>query len=731
MTKYKTSLFFIVIACFLAFSNVFAKSQTRLVSQSGSETVINFQLSEYQIENILVNGEECSYISVSELGYVHERGYPQLPRFSKSIIIPNNAAMGLEIVDIQYKEFQVKKIAPSKGMITRDQNPADVPYAFGEIYARDVWYPEAATSLSTPYIARDIRGIVVRFQPFQYNAVKGILKVTESMTVKIKPTGPGKINVLSKQFDKIAASYNALYKRRFLNYSQLSSRYTPLPDDDKMIVISASDFKSTMEPFVAWKNQIGIKTDLYEYPDETGGSGSSNLEDFIQGKYDDEGIIYILLVGDYGDMPSPTASNGASDPTYIRLAGSDYYPDAFIGRLSGTSTTHIETQVNKVLRYESEPDPSGEWYHKAMGIGSSDGSPKDWEWIDDMKDVMMGYNYTEIDEIYDPGASSSEVTSGLEEGRSWVNYMGHGSKSYWGTTGYSNTRVASLTNTNMLPVIISVACNNGEFDGGSDCLCEAFVKAGSPSAGEGAIVMQGSSVSQDWNPPQIAQREMVRALCAEEFLSAGAINYNGEMEMLDNGNGTRTFNTNIYFGDPSLLVFTDTPDALNVTHPASVPQGPSKVQVSFGESIDGRACLWETANGIAGSAMVSGQNSVEIDANVPNVAKVTLTVTGRNKVPFVAEINVGPDAITQPNLAMNMKVQCFPNPFTATANISFNNPGKDALVTIYNSAGKEILSEKVTENHFTWDAKNQTSGLYFVKVRVNDRVYDKRICLMK
>lgn len=730
MGKCKIVLLF---TCFLVVFSSFADSQVSLVNQRGNETVLSFQLSEYEIKSKVINGEECNYIAVPELCYVHEKGYPQMPRFSKSIIIPNNSAMGLDIVNVNYKEFKVNRMVPSKGVIYRNQNPADVPYAFGSIYSKDVWFPEAAASLGTPYILRDIRAIVVRFQPFQYNAAKGILKVAESITVKIKETGVGKVNVLSKKFNKISHSYNAVYQRRFLNYSQIRSRYTPIPDGDKMIVISASDFMSTIEPLVEWKNQMGIETILFEYPSETGGTGSSNLKSFIQGQYDDKGITYILLVGDYEDMPSPQADQrGASDPTYILLAGGDSYPDAFIGRFSGTSTAHIENQVNKVLNYEKEPDPSGEWYHKGMGVASSEGSPADKVWVEDMREVMMAYTYTEVDQIYDPGASSSDVTAGLDDGRSWVNYMGHGSKQYWGTTSYSNTKVATLNNTYKLPVIISVSCNNGEFDGGSDCLCEAFVKAGTPTAGKGAIVMQGSSISQAWTPPQHAQKEMVRVLCEEEFLSVGAINYNGECKMLDEGNGVETFETCIVFGDPSLMVYTDTPVTLNVTHEPNVPQGPSKVTVSFGKAeIDGRVCLWEAVNGIAGSAMVAGQSSVEVDVDAPNVAKLTLTVTARNYVPYEAEVDVGPGAITQTDPLMNMKLHCYPNPFMTMANISFYNPNKDALVSIYSSAGKEIVSEKVTENFYKWDAKDQVSGLYFVKVRVNNKVFEKRICLIK
>ena len=725
MNKCKTTVGLAVCMFFLVVFNSFARSQISQVIQRGNETVITFQLSEYEIKSEVINGEECNYIKVPEICNVHEKGYPQLPWFTQSIIIPNNAAMGLEIVDVQFKELQVKKIASSKGTIYRDQNPAEIPYAFGEIYSKDVWYPETAAGLGTPYIMRDVRGIVVRFQPFQYNAVKGILRVAESITVKVNETGPGKINVLTKKFNAISPTFDKVYQSRFLNYSQVRSRYTPVEDGDKMIVIAASDFMSDMEPFVAWKNQKGIKTDLYDYPDETG-SGSSSIENFIQGKYDDEGIAYVLLVGDAGDVPSLSGSSGPSDPDYTLVDGSDNNPDIFIGRFSGSTSSYITKQANKVLNYEKEPDPSGEWYHKAMGIASAEGNPSDKEWMEDMREVLMAYNYTEVDQIYDPGASASDVSSGLNDGRTWCNYMGHGSKTRLGTTGFGNSNANSLNNEDMLPVVVMVACYPGDFDGSGDCLAEAFVKADG-----GAIVAMAASNSQSWNPPQIAQREMVKVLCEDLYISVGGILYNGEMKMLESGNASTFQHWNV-FGDPSLVVFTDTPDELSITPPQNVPQGPSKVTVSFGKAeIDGRVCFWDATNGIAGSAMVAGQSSVEVDVDAPNVDKLTLTVTGRNVVPYIAEVPVGPQSITQTDLLKNMKMQCFPNPFTATANITFANPLKNALVTIYSSDGKVVLSENVSGNNFKWNAKEQTSGLYFVKVRANDKVFEKRICLMK
>jgi len=43
------------------------------------------------------------------------------------------------------------------------------------------------------------------------------------------------------------------------------------------------------------------------------------------------------------------------------------------------------------------------------------------------------------------------ITNYLNDGRSMINYCGHGSTTSWGTTGFSNTQVNALANENMLP----------------------------------------------------------------------------------------------------------------------------------------------------------------------------------------------------------------------------------------------------------------------------------------
>ncbi len=697
-----------VLVALIAF-NSFA-NPVSLVSDTRGEITLNFTLPGYSVSNVNADGETFGFISVSDAAFLKKKGYAALPYFTQSIMIPDKAAMGVEIVDVTYKEVKVNRLMPSRGVIYRNQDPSTIPYVVDPNSLVDAWYPSETVTLGSPYILRHIRGIAIRFQPFQYNPVKGVLKVAESITVKVKAVGVSTVNILTKKKTSVGETFDKVYNQHFLNYTVNRSRYDPIPDGDKMIVIVSSSHKSLVQPLVDWKNQKGIETELCEYPSETGGTGSSALKSFIQDKYDEEDITYILLIGESGDVPTLSAGGGVSDPSYVLLAGGDKYPDAFVGRFCSSEASKITLMVNKVLTYEMEPDEEGEWYHKGMGIASSQGSPPDKDWVEDMRKVMMDYNYTEVDQIYDPSASKTQVTDGLNDGRSWVNYMGHGSKTSWGTTGFSNSNINSLNNGDKLPVIISVACYNGQFAGSGDCHGEAWLN----KSGGGAIVNLSSSISQSWTPPQHAQREMVKVLCEELYLSVGAIIYNGECKMLDNGNDQSTFVTWILFGDPSLLVFTDTPEEVSVTVPNAVQTGNQDIKVTLGSAIDGRVGVVGKESGFLGSAMTSGKPDVTVSVNVPSSeSELTLTVVGRNVMPVTKTITVGNVGIVT-NIAEQKKILVKHTPHSLAIQIP---NAQTHTVSIWNVNGKKVASFELNEAGKWYTVKQPvSSGLHFITV---------------
>ncbi len=53
-----------------------------------------------------------------------------------------------------------------------------------------------------------------------------------------------------------------------------------------------------------------------------------------------------------------------SDPSYSYIVGSDHYPDLFVGRFSAENFAQAQTQANRTVAYESDPQIDAEWYEK-------------------------------------------------------------------------------------------------------------------------------------------------------------------------------------------------------------------------------------------------------------------------------------------------------------------------------------------------------------------------------
>lgn len=79
----------------------------------------------------------------------------------------------------------------------------------------------------------------------------------------------------------------------------------------------------------------------------------------------------------------------------------------------------------------------------------------------------------------------------------------------------------------------------------------------------------------------------------------------------------------------------------------------------------------------------------------------------------------------------NLSLNNYPNPFTKTTTIRFNNNNQKTEISIFNMNGKKVLQEIVTGNSFKWDASELRSGIYLLKVKNSSKVFIKNINLIK
>jgi len=623
-----------------------------LVSSDINNTLINFNFDDFHLTDVQIDNENYFTLDIKNGASSLQLGYPNLSHISKSIIIPDNASMNVEIVNYDFTEYQNILIAPSKGNLSRNINPNEMEYVFNDIYNVDEYYPESIVSLREPYILRDLRGQTVVVTPFQYNPIQKILRVYHNIQIRVFDNGIGQVNVLDRLYNinKLDNEYKNIYENHFLNF-QNDTRFDYLVDQGNMLIISYGDFMDEMQPLIDWKNMKGIPTEIVDVA--TIGTNSSNIESYVSDYYYDNGLTFLLLVGDIAQIPSPSVSGSSSDVSYGCIAGNDFYPEVIVGRFSGSNPAHINTQVERSVEYERYPQNGAEWYDNALGVASNQGPGFNGYTDDDFNDflwdtVLSDFTYDSYEGIYDgSGGTATQGINAINNGVSLINYTGHGSISSWGNGApISSSQVNSLTNQNLLPFVITVGCNVGEFQSTGECFTEAWMRATHNGEPTGSIAHLGSTISQSWEPPMHGQYGM-NLILTESYdnqitRTLGGIATNGCMYMND-AQGSGGINETKYwtfFGDPTTNIRTAPPTNLSAVHDDVLLVGQTEFVVDVGES---GALVALSRNGeLLSSAYSSGGVAVlTLDDDVTAVpGTLDLVATGFNTFTYESEITV-------------------------------------------------------------------------------------------
>ncbi|MFN5371553.1 MAG: C25 family cysteine peptidase, partial [Bacteroidia bacterium] len=429
--------FLLVFTTFFGLLSVFGQQSSfsgYSTNTNNSESIVEFQLGEYSLQPIVSNGIEYSIPQSAKAARLLQKGAPDLIQFSSSVQIPDAGNIRLEVLDVQYEEIPNVRIAPSYGNIMRSENPAQIARIEGLQYSQNAFFPAEPATAGTPYIFRNTRGIAIHVYPMQYNPVTNILRVNHSIRVRvISESGALGINERNPQrASKATFGDKELYQRHFLNSTP--SRYDAPESQGKMLVISHDAFSAAMEPFVAWKKQCGIPTELVNFSDL---GGTTEITNRIRDEYYANNLRYVVLVGDIDQIPSPVRSGGKSDPSYGYVDGDDAYPEVQIGRFSAETIADVQTQVQRVINYEQAT--SGNHFSRVIGIGSQEGpgddGEMDFEHIRNMHADLLDYSYTNAAEFFEGSQggndasgdpSAEELAAEINAGAGLILYTGHG-----------------------------------------------------------------------------------------------------------------------------------------------------------------------------------------------------------------------------------------------------------------------------------------------------------------
>ncbi|MCK5065543.1 MAG: hypothetical protein KAQ97_09680, partial [Candidatus Fermentibacteraceae bacterium] len=459
--------------------------------------LVEFTLPALTEESLSLPGfHDGSLLRVPGEGIGMPCGAPDLPVIRRMVLVPNTGDISVEIVSSVSSPLGIFSIPPFQPYPTRS---GDVPpfKINNGIYSNSTLYPSRSVVVESTGILRDIRIAWVSYYPVQYNPVTGETIITTNVTVRLIADGIGE-NELQRVSSGITRSFISIYEQ-VLGYDRGGSDAI----DGSYLVIGSNESIALAQNLIDWKQQRGLQVEYGIVPDI--GSNANDIDDWIENAFNtwSNPPEWILIVGDENVVPPPYASGTEADNQY-GVIGSGVDPSIHVGRICGGDTNALEYMAWKIEQYEKNPfEPVDSWFQHAISIGSTD-----------FQDPWMSWRYANI--FLDHGMPTtlycnsssyggipptiSNISAEVNSGLSLLSYIGHGSLTAWGTTGFSNSNVDALSNGRRLPWISSIACQNTAFDGSTTCFGEAWMSYGSIASPKGAIGFMGATMNSPVGP---------------------------------------------------------------------------------------------------------------------------------------------------------------------------------------------------------------------------------------
>jgi hypothetical protein len=643
--------------------------------------IINYSISELNIESILNN--EGSFYRVTIPGHTPtvKPGQPELPVYSKLITIPEGSEYKVKISEVRSTRINPSRkkfigiLIPSQESETkqiRQQKPAFIldkkVYSERGVIKSDTVKIELLGTIRNKKLAN------LYVSSVRYNPRSNVLEVITSMKIEIIFSYPD--NFVAKSLMPESVLFNKSLNKGVLNYNpdNVIPGYSDQPV--KMVILTDTAFRKKLEPFFRWKIQKGYKLKVLYRGANLAGDTYTQLKDTLTKIYKSSSETnpppeYLLIIGDVKRIPYSYYNNEyASDMYYGEFDGNnDYIPEMYIGRLPVADTTELKSVISKIIQYEKfQFADTNKFYTNALVTAGSEPSYADFM----NGQVKYATNYylnssNNINNYHFYYPQSIEVTAIdsmkkiINHGVSFLNYTGHGSANGWlfkqdGSEYYLKASdVTALGNKNMYPFIISNACSTAEFN-----TAASFGNKMVVSGNKGAIGFIGCSYNSFWyedyywavgaGTPSADPTYLSTGLGAYDrmfhthgesasdwYFTMGQINYAGNLAVSASTSSWKQYYWETYnlIGDPSIIPIIGKPDSFKISLPDTLPNGIKSLSLNIDPfayiAVSHFDTLWD-----ASYASTSG--SVVLDMPGLSNDSCLVVITGQNKKPLIKKI---------------------------------------------------------------------------------------------
>ena len=351
------------------------------------------------------------------------------------------------------------------------------------------------------------------------------------------------------------------------------------------LIIAPAQFVPALSKLIALRQTQGLKVaveDVQAIYDAFDGRPSPDaIHAYLQNAYStwNPRPAYVLLVGDGTSDPKlyradskatllppyladvdPWMGETAADNRYALLdngaqGARDILPDLLIGRLPVNTVAETQIVVDKIVRYETNPDGGG-WNGNVVFVAAAADEAGDFA-ADSalLASEFIQAPFTPRSIVYAPPSTTvtdtrRAILTQWNAGAGMIVYNGHSSVRQWAAERlFHRDDVASLHNAGQLPVVLELTCFTGLFhEPSGSTLDETLLRA----ADGGAVAVWGATgLGVATGHMQLAQGFLASAFQRLEG-TTGAAALSGKLKLLASGSSALDLvDTFTLLGDPA------------------------------------------------------------------------------------------------------------------------------------------------------------------------------------
>ena len=657
-----------------------------ITSNTYNELKLTSTVSNFKTINVNTSGGTFSKLVIDDYGDSYNVGYPDFPVLRKLIEVPVNAAIKVNIISSQTKEFLLSDLGvnnpllPSQPHVSKDTTKVRLPFQYNaKAYLTDNFISPFSildSQFSSP-VTVDYLGIMrstnvarINICPISYNPVSGKIRILTSIEIEIAFINPDIQQTLKlKQLNN--SPYFANAYKSLINYKASALKDYIVQSPVNYVIVSSPIFRDSLQKFIKWKTRKGFRVIEAYTNNPLVGKTADSIKAYLRKLYYSATLTnpppsFVLIVGDVAQIPSFRGTGSQNyyytDLPYCEYTG-DYFPEVYYGRFSANNINELMPQINKTMEYEQYQIPDPSYLNNAILIAGYDSQ---YAWLyangqinyasENYFNAAHGYNafVTEYPGCLSQAANIKQL---INKGAGFVNYTAHGEWDGWESPRLVNSDVSGMTNIHKYPLIVGNACYSQSFGNNYSCFGETLLRA----KNKGALGYIGAYSETYWDedywwsvgfcnidtvpkygfPKTLGSYDRLFHTHGESYeewyTTQGQIQFGGNLAVTQSGSPYANYYWENYslMGDPSLMVYLTQPSPLTIKYNKSFPYTINQVSfitepytyvaISHNDTLLGAALA--DANGLANV-------NIHILNSQSSILHSTVVATRQNRIPY-------------------------------------------------------------------------------------------------